>query len=338
MTRPLSTLAQLRSPLRRREIILSFGCAAFAAPLAARAQQLQVPVLGFLDTAAGSALELVTFYEGLKIEGYVRNQTMAVVYHSAQGDYGRLPFLAADLVNRRVSLIAAIGLPAALAAKSARTTIPTVFAVESDPVQAGLIPSLDKPGGNMTGVTDLAAGRAGKRLELLHELMPTATVFALLVNPRHPTAEAQAQEALSAAGKMGLRINVIHASAASDFDTAFAALAGTRAGGLVISDDELFMSASAQLAALAVARNVPTVFQGKAFAAAGGLMSYGSNSAETYHQAGVYSGLVLKGAAPADLPVYQSTRIEFIVNVKTADSLGIAIPSTMLGAANEVIK
>jgi putative ABC transport system substrate-binding protein len=332
------SLARLRNPWRRREIILLFGSAVFAAQLAARADEPQMPVIGFLDTAAATAVELAIFYEGLKIEGYVRNQTLAVVYHSAQGDYGRLPSLAADLVNRRVSLIAAIGLPAALAAKGATATIPTVFAVEPDPIQAGLIPSLDKPGGNMTGVTDLAAGRAGKRLELLHELMPTATVFALLVNPRHPTAEAQAQDAFSAAGKMGLRINVIHASAASDFDTAFAALAGTRAGGLVISDDELFMSASAQLAALAVARNVPTVFQGKAFAAAGGLMSYGSDFVETYHQAGVYSGLVLKGATPADLPVYQSTRIEFIVNLKTAESLGIAMPSTMLGAANEVIK
>jgi putative ABC transport system substrate-binding protein len=175
-------------------------------------------------------------------------------------------------------------------------------------------------------------------LELLHELMPTATVFALLVNPRDPTAEAQAQDAVSAAGRMGLRINVIHASAASDFDSAFAALAGSRAAGLVISDDELFISASAQLASLAIGRNVPAIFHGKAFAAAGGLMSYGSDFAETYHQAGVYSGLILKGATPADLPVYQSTRIEFIVNVKTAQSLGIAVPSTMLGTANEVIK
>lgn len=332
------TLARLRNPLGRREIILLFGSAAFATQLPVRANEPQLPVIGFLDTAAATAVELAIFYEGLKIEGYVRNQTMAVVYHSAQGDYGRLPSLAADLVNRRVSLIAAIGLPAALAAKGATATIPTVFAVEPDPIQVGLIPSLDKPGGNMTGVTALAAGRAGKRLELLHELMPTATVFALLVNPRDPTAEAQAQDAVSAAGRMGLRINVIYASAASDFDSAFAALAGSRAAGLVISDDELFISASAQLASLAIGRNVSAIFHGKAFAAAGGLMSYGSDFAETYHQAGVYSGLILKGATPADLPVYQSTRIEFIVNVKTAQSLGIAVPSTMLGTANEVIK
>lgn len=338
MTRPFSSLAPLRNQLRRREIILWFGCAALAAPLAARAQQVQMPVIGFLDTAAGTVLELTTFYEGLKIEGYVRNQTMAVVYHSAAGDYSRLPSLAADLVNRRVSLIAAIGLPAALAAKGATTTIPIVFAVEPDPVQVGLIPSLDKPGGNMTGVTDLAAGREGKRLELLHELMPLATVFSLLVNPANPTAEAQAQDAVATARKLGLQIDVVHASVDSDFDMAFAALAGSRARGLVIGDDELFISASAWLASLAVRRNVPAIFQGKAFATAGGLMSYGSNLVETYHQAGVYSGLILNGAAPADLPVYQSTRIEFIVNVRTAKSLGIAVPLATLSAANEVIK
>ena len=338
MMRSLSTLGQRRSPLRRREVILSLGCAAFAAPLATHAQQLQAPVIGFVDTAAGAALELTTFYEGLKIEGYVRNQTVAVIYHSAEGDYSRLPALAADLVNRQVALIVAIGLPAALAAKSATTTIPIVFALEPDPVEVGLIPSLDKPGGNMTGVTDLATGREGKRLALLHEAMPTATAFALLVNPGNPIAEVQAQDATSTARKLSLQIYVIHASVEAEFDMAFAALAGSRAGGLVIGDDQLFISASAQLASLAVRRNVPTIFQGRAFAAAGGLMSYGSNLVETYHQAGVYSGLILKGAAPADLPVYQSTRIECIVNMRTAQSLAIAVPLTILSAANEVIK
>jgi putative tryptophan/tyrosine transport system substrate-binding protein len=338
MTQPLSTLAQLRRPVHRREIILSFGCAAFAAPFAVRAQQPQIPVIGLLDTAPATALELTTFYEGLRIEGYVRNQTMAVVYHSAEGDYIRLRSLAADLVNRRVSLMASIGLPAALAAKNATTTIPIVFAVEPDPVQVGLIPSLNKPGGNVTGVTDLAAGREGKRLALLHELMPTATDLALLVNPDNPTAEAHAQDAFAMAGNLGLQLDVIHASAEGDFDTAFTALARSRAGGLVIGDDELFISASARLAALAVHHNVPAIFQGKEFAAAGGLISYGSNLAETYHQAGVYSGLILKGAAPADLPVYQSSRIEFIVNMRTAVSLGIAVPLTMLSAANALIK
>ena len=338
MTQPLSTLAQLRRSVHRREIILSFGCAAFAAPFAVRAQQPQIPVIGFLDTAPATALELTTFYEGLKIEGYVRNQTMAVVYHSAEGDYSRLRSLAADLVNRRVSLIASIGLPAALAAKNATTTIPIVFAVEPDPVEVGLISSLDKPGGNMTGVTDLATGREGKRLALLHEAMPTATAFALLVNPGNPAAEAQAQDAFTTARKLGLQISIIHASVEGEFDTAFAALTGSRAAGLVIGNDESFIAASAQLAALAVHHNVPAIFQGKAFAAAGGLISYGSNLAETYHQAGVYSGLILKGAAPADLPVYQSSRIEFIVNMRTAGSLGIAVPLTMLSAANEVIK
>lgn len=295
-------------------------------------------MIGFLDTAAATAVELTDYYEGLKIEGYVRNQTVAVEYHSAQSDYSRLPALAADLVNRRVSLIAAVGLPAALAAKGATTTIPIVFAVGPDPVQVGLIPSLDKPGGNMSGVTDLAVGREQKRLELLHELMPIATVFALLINPSNPTADAQARGALSTARKLGLQINVIHASVESDFDTAFAALIQSHARGMAISDDELFISASTHLAALAALHDVPTIFQGNAFAMAGGLMSYGSNLRETYHQAGVYSGLILKGATPADLPVYQSTKIEFIVNLRIAERLGLTIPFALLDRANEVIK
>lgn len=324
--------------MRRREFIVLLGAAALAAPLAARAQQGRMPVIGFLDTAAGTAVKLTDYYEGLKIEGYVRNQTVAVEYHSAQSDYSRLPALAADLVNRQVSLIAAIGVPAALAAKSATTTIPIVFAVGPDPVQVGLIPSLDKPGGNMTGVADMAAGREQKRVELLREFIPTATIFALLVNPDNPNAAAQTRDATSAARAIGVQLKLINASAESDFDTAFAALAESRAGGLAISDDELFISASAHLAALAVLHGVPAIFQGNAFAAAGGLMSYGSSLAETYHQAGVYSGLVLKGAAPADLPVYQSTRIEFVVNLRTAERLGLTVPPGLLGRANEVIK
>jgi len=317
---------------------MSLSCAALAAPLTARAQQGQMPVIGFLDAAVGTAVKLTDYYEGLKIEGYVRSQTVAIEYHSAEGNYSRLPGLAADLVNRRVSLIAAIGVPAALAAQSATAAIPIVFAVEPDPVRVGLIASLDKPGGNMTGVADMAVGREQKRLELLHELMPTATAFVLLVNPSNPTAQAQARDALSAAREAGLRINIVRASAESDFDAAFAALAESHPRGLAISDDELFISASAHLAALAVLHDVPTIFQGGAFAVAGGLMSYGTNPTETYHQAGVYSGLILKGASPADLPVYRSTKIEFIVNLRTAEKLGLTVPLALLDSANEVIK
>jgi putative tryptophan/tyrosine transport system substrate-binding protein len=324
--------------VRRREFNVLFASAALTAPLAAYAQQRSMPVVGFLDSAAGTAAKLIEFYEGLKIEGYVRNQNLAVAYHSAQGDYSRLPALAADLVNRQVSLVAAIGIAAALAAKNATSAIPIVFAVESDPVRLGLIGSLDKPGGNVTGVADMAVGREQKRLELLHELLPTATVLALLVNPDNPAAETQTRDALAAARAIGVELKVIRASAESGFEAAFAELAQAHAGGLAIGDDELFISAGAHLAALAVRHTTPAIFQGRDFAVAGGLTSYGSNLMETYHQAGAYSGLILKGAAPAGLPVYQSTRIEFIVNLRSAKAFGIAVPPAWLGQANEVIK
>jgi len=326
------------APLRRREFIMAFASAVLAAPLAARAQQRGMPLIGFLDTAAATITELPDYYEGLRIEGYIRNQTVALEYRSADGDYGRLPLLAADLINRGASLIAAIGVPAALAAKNATATIPIVFAVGPDPVEVGLIPSLDKPSGNITGVADMAVGREQYRLALLHALLPAATVVAVLINPDNPRAEAQARDTLSAAGKAGLQINVIRATAESDFAAAFAALAESRASGLVIGDDELFISRSVALASLALQHAVPAIFQGNAFARAGGLMSYGSNLLETYHQAGVYSGLILKGAAPANLPVYQSTRTEFIINAKTAAALKITVPLTMLSAAHEVIQ
>lgn len=324
--------------MRRREFNIVLVSAALAAPSVVRAQPRPMPAIGLLDSAAGTAAKLIDFYEGLKVEGYVRNQTVAVEYHSAQGDYSRLPALAADLVDRRVSLIAAIGTPAALAAKSTTTAIPVIFAVGSDPVQIGLIASLDKPAGNMTGVADMAVGREEKRLELLHEAIPTASVLALLVNPSNPTAKAQMRDAASVARKVGLQLKFIQASAESSFDRAYSELAESRVEGLVIGDDALFDSQSAELASLALRHAMPAIFQGQAFAVAGGLMSYGSSLTETYHQAGVYSGLVLKGATPADLPVFQSTKIEFIVNLRTAGSLGIALPAGLLGRANVVIK
>jgi putative ABC transport system substrate-binding protein len=326
------------SPLRRREFTVLFSSAALAWPLTARTQQATMPVIGFLDSSAGTAAKLTALYEGLKIEGFVRNQNMAVEYHSAEGDYGRLPGLAADLVKRKVALIAAIGMPAALAAKAATTTIPVIFAVESDPVQVGLINSLNLPGGNITGVTNMARELEQKRLELLHELMPLASVLALLINSTNPNAETQTRDGLATARKMWLQINILYASAESDFATAFATLAGLRVSGLAIGDDEVFVSRSEQLATLLVRRAVPAVFQHREFVVAGGLMSYGRDLTETYHQAGVYSGLVLKGAKTADLPVYQSTKVEFLVNLKTAKSLGLTFPLSLLGRANEVIQ
>ncbi len=324
--------------MRRREFIALLGSAVLTCPLTARAQQLAMPVIGFLDSSAGTAAKLTAFYEGLKIEGFIRNQNVALEYHSAEGDYGRLPMLAADLVNRKVAVIAAIGMPAALAAKAATTTIPIIFALGSDPVEIGLISNLNRPGGNITGVANMAEAREQKRLELLHELIPTASVFALLINPSNPNVATRTRDGLAAARKIGLQVTILHASAESDFATAFATLAELRAGGLVISDDELFVSRSAQLAESALRRAVPAIFQYREFVAAGGLMSYGSSLTETYHQAGVYSGLILKGAETADLPVYQSTKVEFLVNLRTAKSLGLTFPLSLLDRANEVIQ
>jgi putative tryptophan/tyrosine transport system substrate-binding protein len=323
--------------MRRRHFIAVLGAGA-AWPFAARAQQPAMPVLGFLDTATDSGEKLVRFYEGLKNEGYVQNQSVTVDYRSAGNDDSRLPALAADLVNRKVAAIAAAGLPAALAAKAATTTIPIVFAIAPDPVRTGLVDSLNRPGGNLTGVTGMGLQFEQKRLELLHELLPAASDFALLVNPANPNAEAQTAAAQAAAGKTGVKVHVLSARAESEFDPAFAALADLHAAGIAISDDGLFASASAQLAAMALRRAMPAIFQNRAFAAAGGLMSYGGSPAEFYHQLGAYSALVLKGAKAADLPVFQSTQIEFIINRKTAKSLGIAVPPSLLGRAEQLIE
>ena len=324
--------------MRRRELVGLLGAAAFASPVTLRAQHSGMPVIGFLDSSALTAPKLTAFYEGLKTEGFVRNQNVALEYHSAEGDYSRLPKLAIDLVNRKVTMIASAGIPAALAAAAATITIPIIIAVGSDPVQLGLMNNPNRPGGNITGVANMAADREQKRLELLHDLMPTATIFALLVNPTNPNAEQQMRKTMAAAQKMGLKLNVVQASAETDFDMAFATLKDLRASGLAISDDELFVSRSAKLADLAVLRAVPAIFQHREFVAAGGLMGYGSNFTETYHQVGVYSALVLKGAKTADLPVYQSMQAQFFINLKVAKSLGLTFPLTLLSRAGQVIE
>lgn len=336
--RPFRSLRGLKNPLSRRELVVSIGSAILALPVSGFAEPNSMPVIGLLDSATSTVAELDDFYAGLKVEGYIPHQTLAVEYHSAAGDYGRLPALAADLVKHQVAAIAAVGLPAALVAKNVTSTIPIIFAIGPDPVRGGLISSLDKPGGNITGVTNLATGRERKRLELLHELIPTASEIALLVNPNNPNAAVQSQDAVAAARAMGVQLKLIHASADGGFDAAFEALAGSQTRGLVIADDELFNSRSTYLAFLALHHRIPAIFQGRAFAAAGGLMSYGSSLTETYHQAGVYGGLILKGAIVASLPVYQSTKIEFIVNARTAGFLGITFPTAMLSAANEIIR
>jgi|SRR5579862_805758 len=324
--------------MKRREFITLLGGSAIAWSRIARAQQATVPIVGFLDSSAAIGAKLNGFYEGLKTEGFIRNRNVAIEYHSAEGDYGRLPGLAADLVNRKVTVIAAAGAAAALAAKSATATIPVVFALDSDPVELGLVTNLNHPAGTMTGVTDMAVQAEQKRLELLHDFMPTASALALLSNPANPAAAIQARNALAATAKIGLKVNVLRASTEDDFDKAFTAAVEARVAGLVIADDELFSSRSGELAALALRHAVPAIYQHREFAAAGGLISYGSSLGETYHQVGAYAGLILKGGDPADLPVYQPSHAEFIINVKTAKTLSVAVPQALIAAATEVIE
>jgi putative tryptophan/tyrosine transport system substrate-binding protein len=323
--------------MRRREFIAVLGGAA-AWPVAAAAQQPAMPVIGLLDTSADVGAKLPTFYEGLKVEGFVNSQNVRVDYRAANTDYSKFPALAADLVNRNVAVIVAFGTPAALAAKAATKAIPIVFAVGSDPVKIGLVDGLNRPGGNITGVTDMAVELEQKRLEVLHVLLPTANNLALLVNPSNPNATAQKADATAAASKLHVRVDVLEASSENDFDAVFAKLAELHAAALAISNDGLFISRSEQLAAMALRHAVPAIFQFYEFAAAGGLMSYGSNLVEFYHQAGEYSALILKGAKAADLPVFQSTNTDLIINMKTAKALGVTFPPTLLGRANQVIE
>ena len=327
--------------MKRREFITLLGGAAATWPLAARAQQPTMPVIGFLGpgSAESDAYRVMAFRQGLNESGYVEGQNFTIEYRWAEGHYDRLPAMATELVHLQVTMIAATSTPSALAAKAATTTVPIVFEVASDPVKVGLVASLNRPGGNITGVTQRAEEVAPKRLELLHELIPTARVMALLVNPTDPAlAEPQAREALSAAHALGLELHILNASSERDFDAAFAKLIELRAGGLVIGGDAFFTSHSEQLAALAISHSVPAVYQWRQFAAAGGLMSYGSNITETHRLVGGLAGRILKGDKPADLPVQQATKVELFINLKTAKTLGITFPLSLLGRADEVFE
>jgi putative ABC transport system substrate-binding protein len=326
--------------MRRREFILALGGAG-AWPLAARAQQPAMPVIGFANPASAQtfARPRSAFLKGLGETGYVEGRNVAIEYRWAEGRTGRLPEMVADLVRRQVSVIAATSTPAALAAKAATTTIPIVFEIGSDPIELGLVASLRRPGGNITGVTQLVNEVAPKMLELLHELLPTAHVMALLVNPADPAlAQTNTSKVLAAAHTLGLELHVLNASSERDFDSVFAKVIELRAAGLVIGAEALFTSHSEQLAALAAHHRVPTIYKGREFAAAGGLMSYGSDIADSYRLAGVYTGRVLKGEKPADLPVQQATKIELFINLKTAKALGITVPLPVSGRADEVIE
>ena len=324
--------------MRRRDFITLLGGAA-AWPLAARAQQPTIPVVGWLGSRSRQSEEYraVSFRQGLKEAGYVEGQNLAIEYRFAEGQYDQLPALAGDLVRRQVSVIALHGLPSALAAKAATATIPIVFELANDPVQLGLVASLNRPGGNITGVTSLNVEVGPKQLELLHELVPNAAVIGMLMNPNNPDAEIP-RDAQDAARRLGLELHLLHASTERDFDAAFASMVQLRAGALVIGPDALFTSRSGQLGALTFRHTIPAICPYREFATAGGLMSYGTNIADLYRQVGVYTGRILKGEKAADLPVQRAVKLELIINLKTAKALGLEVPMSMLMRVDEVIE
>jgi putative tryptophan/tyrosine transport system substrate-binding protein len=325
----------------RREFIATLGSAAAVWPLVARAQQPAMPVVGFLSGASSApyAYIVAAFRQGLNEAGHVEGRNVTIEYRWAEGQNDRLPGLVADLVRRQVAIITTTGTPETLAAKAETRKIPIVFQVGTDPADIGLVPSLKRPGGNLTGVFNLNAEVGPKRLELLRELLPTAPVMALLVNPTSPTlAETLSRDVQAAAHILGVQLHRLQASNEREIDDAFAALAQLRASALVIAPDVFFNTRSEQLAALTLRHAMPAIYQFRAFAAAGGLMSYGGDLTDSYRQVGLYTGRILKGANPADLPVHQATKVELIINLKTAKALGLELPPTLLARADEVIE
>jgi putative ABC transport system substrate-binding protein len=325
--------------MKRRDFITLLG-GATAWPLAARAQQ-PMPVIGFLGTTTPDdfASRIAAFREGLKEAGYIEGQNVAIEYRWPEGRYDRLPALAADLVRRQVTVIAAVGgEPSPLAAKAATATIPIVFSLGTDPVRLGLVASLNRPSSNMTGVYFLQSELGAKRLGLLHELLPKATVIGMLVNPNFAEAEFHAKEAQEAARSLGVQIHVVRASTVDEFDAAFSILVQQKVGGLFHANDAFFLGERRPLIALAARHALPAIYPWREFVVAGGLMSYSPSLVQAYRQAGEYTGKILKGAKPADLPAVQPNKFEFVTNLKTAKALGLTFPPGLLAIADEVIE
>jgi len=326
--------------IKRREFIAGLGSAA-AWPLAAQAQQAAMPVVGYLGSQSAELdykPATVPFLQGLKETGYVEGQSVAIEYRWAENQNDRLPALAADLVRRRVAVVVAAGTPAALAAKEATATIPIVFSTGTDPVASGLVASLSRPGANVTGTTVLAIELAPKRLQLLHDLIPNAATFGVLANPTFSATSLMITSLQAAARTLGLQLIVANASTESDLETAFASFSQQRVAAVLVGSSTFYNRHMEQLATLAARHSLPAIFPYREFALAGGLMSYGSNFSYSYRQAGLYTGRILKGEKPADLPVEQAAKIETVINLKTAKALGLTIPETLLATADEVIQ
>jgi len=325
--------------MRRRDFIKLVAGSAAAWPLAARAQQPALPVIGFLNSSSPGAYKarVDAFRQGLAETGYVEGRTVTIEYRWANDQSELLPAMAAELVRRQVTVIVANG-PAALPAKTATTTVPIVFTAGFDPVRRGLVTSLNRPGGNLTGISILNEELGPKRLELLRDLVPKAAVVALLVNPTNPSAETLSRAIQVAAGTFGLQLRIVPVSSKQDLANVFEALTQMHADGLVVGNDPLFNSQAKQLGTLSVRHAVPAIFQYREFVEAGGLLSYGGSLTDSYRQAGIYAGRILKGEKAADLPIQQSTKVELIINLKTAKTLGLAVPQSLLSCADEVIE
>jgi putative tryptophan/tyrosine transport system substrate-binding protein len=326
--------------MKRREFITLLGGAATAWPLAARAQQPGMPVIGFLNSGSPDTLAqlVAAFRQGLREDGYVEGQNLAIEYRWAGGVYERLPALAADLIRRQVSVIIAGAPPAVLAAKAMTSTVPIVFTSGGDPVELGFVSSLNRPGGNLTGVSFLVNELGAKRLELLHELVPKASLIGFLANPTRPSSEVETKDTQQAAQRLGVQVHIVNASSEREIDAAFANFVQQRVNALLIGTDPYYLTRRDQLVALAARLAVPTMYNLREYVVAGGLMSYGPSITDVYRQAGVYTAKILKGAKPAELPVVQPTKFELVINLKTAKVLGVTIPLIMQMTADEVIE